>query len=105
MDKGTKGLPKVPGRMTSVTMGHTGPTVGKKKDISKVSPTPFGPLPRLTRLTMQKFYFQVVYCEITSVAELQNRIDRMIPAGAQESLKLCAYLIGRSQKSTDIPSA
>lgn len=23
--------------MTSVTMGHTGPTTGKKKDVSKVS--------------------------------------------------------------------
>lgn len=36
LDKGTKGLQKVAGRMTSVNMGHTGPSVGKKKEVSKV---------------------------------------------------------------------
>lgn len=38
LDKGAKGLPKVAGRMTSVSMAHTGATVGKKKDVSKVRP-------------------------------------------------------------------
>jgi hypothetical protein len=39
LDKGTRGLAKVPGRMVGVTMGHSGPSVGKKKEVSKVSPT------------------------------------------------------------------
>ena len=36
LDRGTKGLQKVAGRMTSVCLGHTGPSVGKKKEVSKV---------------------------------------------------------------------
>ena len=38
LDRGSRGLAKVPGRMVGVTMGHSGPSVGKKKEVSKVSP-------------------------------------------------------------------
>lgn len=37
LDKGARGFPRAPGRMASVTFGHTGPTTGKKKDVTKVS--------------------------------------------------------------------
>jgi E3 SUMO-protein ligase PIAS1 len=36
LDKSSKGLQRINGRMTSITFGHTGPTTGKKKEISKV---------------------------------------------------------------------
>lgn len=36
LDKTPKGLPKTPGTMIHGVMGHVGPTVGKKKDMSKV---------------------------------------------------------------------
>lgn len=42
---------------------------------------------------LQKFFFQVVYCEMTTSAELQKRIDRMVPASAQESLNLCTPIL------------
>ncbi len=36
LDKSAKGIDRRPGSMPSVTMGHTGPTTGKKKDQAKV---------------------------------------------------------------------
>lgn len=37
LDKSSRGLVRTAGRMASVSMGHTGPTVSKKKEFSKVS--------------------------------------------------------------------
>lgn len=37
LNKSTKGLVLLPGRLASVMFGHTGPTTGKKKDQAKVS--------------------------------------------------------------------
>lgn len=37
LNKGSRGLALVPGRMATLQMGHTGPTVGKKKEQSKAS--------------------------------------------------------------------
>lgn len=36
IDRSSRGLIRMPGRMASISMGHTGPTVSKKKEYSKV---------------------------------------------------------------------
>ncbi|KAL7419222.1 E3 SUMO-protein ligase pli1 [Cryptotrichosporon argae] len=67
IDKGTHGLTRIAGRMASVTMGHTGPTIGKKKDQSK------------------KFWFQLVFVEITPMEALMERLNALPPTDAEQA--------------------
>lgn len=50
LGKSLQGLILAPGRMTSVTMGHAGPTTGKKKDVAKVR---FGRMGELGKCLMR----------------------------------------------------
>ncbi|GMK54141.1 hypothetical protein CspeluHIS016_0107270 [Cutaneotrichosporon spelunceum] len=61
LDKSSRGLVRMAGRMASVCMGHTGPTASKRKEYSK------------------KFYFQVVYCEVTTMENLLGRLESLAP--------------------------
>ena len=60
LDKGSRGLVRIPGRMGSLIVGHSGPTVGKKKELSK------------------KFWFQMVYCEFNSMDDLLARLEDLL---------------------------
>lgn len=68
LDKGSRGLARVPGRMMNLVMGHQGPTLSKNKSVSK------------------KFYFQVVFCEITSMEDLLARLETLVPTDAAAEL-------------------
>lgn len=81
LDKGSRGLVRIPGRMGSLIMGHTGPTVGKKKDNSK------------------KFWFQMVYCEFSSMEDLLARLQALRPTNAAEEL---AKIRRRAAEDDDI---
>ncbi|KAK8866164.1 hypothetical protein IAR55_001315 [Kwoniella newhampshirensis] len=69
LEKGPNGLSRVPGRMTTVTVGHSGPTVGKKKEYSK------------------RFFYQIVFAEMTSKDELYNRLKSLEPTNAEDTVK------------------
>ncbi|WWD17629.1 hypothetical protein CI109_102070 [Kwoniella shandongensis] len=69
LEKGPNGLSRVPGRMINVIFGHSGPTVGKKKEFSK------------------RFFYQIVFAELTSKEELLSRLNKLEPTSAEESLK------------------
>ncbi|KAK4689486.1 hypothetical protein P7C73_g627, partial [Tremellales sp. Uapishka_1] len=68
LDKSSKGLVLHPERMCSVTMRHTGPTVGKRKEVHK------------------KFWFQIVLAEMTTKEELLASIKKLSPTNAQDAL-------------------
>lgn len=69
LDKGSRGLSRIPGRSTIVIMGHQGPTVTKNKNISK------------------KFWFQVVFCEITTMEDLLAQLEQLAPTDAAAELE------------------
>ncbi|EKC97918.1 chromosome condensation-related protein [Trichosporon asahii var. asahii CBS 8904] len=81
LDKGSRGLVRIPGRMGSLIMGHNGPTVGKKKEMSK------------------KFWFQMVYCEWNSMDDLLARLQALQPTRAEDEL---AKLRRRAAEDDDI---
>ncbi|EJT49282.1 chromosome condensation-related protein [Trichosporon asahii var. asahii CBS 2479] len=81
LDKGSRGLVRIPGRMGSLIMGHNGPTVGKKKEMSK------------------KFWFQMVYCEWSSMDDLLARLQALQPTRAEDEL---AKLRRRAAEDDDI---
>ncbi|BEI93876.1 uncharacterized protein CcaverHIS019_0603350 [Cutaneotrichosporon cavernicola] len=68
LDKSSRGLVRMAGRMASVSMGHTGPTASKKKEYSK------------------KFFFQVVYCEVTTMEDLLGRLESLTPTDPEVEL-------------------
>ncbi|WVF70628.1 hypothetical protein IAT40_005421 [Kwoniella sp. CBS 6097] len=68
LEKGPNGLSRVPNRPTYVTLGHSGPTVGKKKDQAK------------------RFFYQVVFTEMTTKEELLKRLNALEPTNAEASL-------------------
>ncbi|KAL1408855.1 E3 SUMO-protein ligase pli1 [Vanrija albida] len=69
LDKGSKGLIRIAGRMATMTFGHTGPTVGKKKELSK------------------KFWFQIVFTEVTTIDDLLARLEQLVPTDAATELE------------------
>lgn len=81
LDKGSRGLVRIPGRMGSLIVGHSGPTVGKKKELSK------------------KFWFQMVYCEFNSMDDLLARLQALQPTRAEDEL---AKLRRRAAEDDDI---
>ncbi|WWC86507.1 uncharacterized protein L201_001384 [Kwoniella dendrophila CBS 6074] len=81
LEKTPNGLSRVPGRMTTITMGHSGPTVGKKKDVAK------------------RFFYQIVFTEITTKDELLNRLKGLIPTSVEASL---AEFKKRQEEDDDI---
>nr|XP_018267423.1 uncharacterized protein I303_01410 [Kwoniella dejecticola CBS 10117]OBR89581.1 hypothetical protein I303_01410 [Kwoniella dejecticola CBS 10117] len=81
LEKGQHGLSRVPGRMITITMGHTGPTVGKKKDVAK------------------RFFYQIVYAEMTTKGELLSRLKGLVPTSVESSL---AEFKKRQEEDDDI---
>ncbi|WVQ97301.1 hypothetical protein IAU59_004412 [Kwoniella sp. CBS 9459] len=81
LEKGPNGLSRVPNRPTYVTMGHSGPTVGKKKDQAK------------------RFFYQVVFTEMTPKEELLRRLSALEPTNAEASL---AEFRKRQEEDDDI---
>ncbi|WVW82607.1 hypothetical protein I302_104618 [Kwoniella bestiolae CBS 10118] len=81
LEKSPNGLSRVPGRMTTVAMGHTGPTVGKKKDVAK------------------RFFYQIVFTEMTTKETLINRLKGLVPTSVEASL---AEFRRRQEEDDDI---
>nr|XP_019007407.1 uncharacterized protein I206_07858 [Kwoniella pini CBS 10737]OCF46188.1 hypothetical protein I206_07858 [Kwoniella pini CBS 10737] len=81
LEKGQHGLSRVPGRMITVAMGHTGPTVGKKKDVAK------------------RFFYQIIFAEMTTKEELLNRLKSLVPTSVESSL---AEFKKRQEEDDDI---
>ncbi|WWC99949.1 hypothetical protein V866_006858 [Kwoniella sp. B9012] len=81
LEKAPNGLSRVPGRMTTIAMGHTGPTVGKKKDVAK------------------RFFYQIVFTEMTTKETLINRLKGLVPTSVEASL---AEFRKRQEEDDDI---
>ncbi|CAK9784636.1 hypothetical protein CC85DRAFT_325947 [Cutaneotrichosporon oleaginosum] len=81
LDKSSRGLVRTAGRMASMIMAHQGPTPSKKKEYSK------------------KFFFQVVYCEFTSMEDLLTRLEGLAPTDPEAEL---AKLRQRAAEDDDI---
>ncbi|OCF32849.1 hypothetical protein I316_05485 [Kwoniella heveanensis BCC8398] len=81
LEKGPNGLSRVPNRPTYVTVGHSGPTVGKKKDQAK------------------RFFYQIVFTEMTPKEELLKRLNALQPTSAEASL---AEFRKRQEEDDDI---
>lgn len=71
LDKSHRGLVRIAGRMASIAVGHTGPTVTKKKEYTK------------------KFWYQVVFCEITPMEDLLVRLEALVPTDVAAEREKC----------------
>ncbi|KIR52895.1 E3 SUMO-protein ligase PIAS1 [Cryptococcus gattii Ru294] len=59
----------VPGRLMSVNIGHRGPTTGKNKNQSK------------------RFFFQIVFAEMTTKEELLAKLNNLEPTKAEDAIE------------------
>ncbi|KIR70994.1 E3 SUMO-protein ligase PIAS1 [Cryptococcus deuterogattii CA1014] len=59
----------IPGRLMSVNIGHRGPTTGKNKNQSK------------------RFFFQIVFAEMTTKEELLAKLNKLEPTKAEDAIE------------------
>ncbi|WVR06101.1 hypothetical protein IAU60_003130 [Kwoniella sp. DSM 27419] len=81
LEKGPGGLSRAPNKITYITFGHSGPTVGKKKDQAK------------------RFFYQVVFTEMTTKEELLRRLEALEPTSAEAAQK---EFLKRQEEDDDI---